>query len=242
MTGEDHPVERVLVVTAHPDDVDFGAAGTVATWTDQGIDVTYCVVTDGDAGGSDLSVDRSEIPGIRRAEQQAAAKEVGVTDLVWLGYPDGKLTVTMELRRDISRVIRQVRPERVVCQWPERNWKSLFASHPDHMAAGEATLCAIYPDSRNPFAFPDLLADHHAPHAVDEVWIMSSSIPDTYVDVTDTFDRKVAALSRHASQMDPSRDVAGFVRAFLAANAAAGGLPEGRLAETFLRLSTSPHR
>src|ERR1700722_18703133 len=98
MPEHERPVERVLVVTAHPDDVDFGAAGTVATWTDQGLAVTYCVVTDGDAGGHDPSVDRADIPGIRRAEQTAAAKEVGVSDLIWLGYPDGQLTVTMELR------------------------------------------------------------------------------------------------------------------------------------------------
>jgi LmbE family N-acetylglucosaminyl deacetylase len=238
----DRPIERALVVTAHPDDVDFGAAGTVALWTDQGIAVTYCVITDGDAGGHDPSVDRSEIPAIRRAEQEAAAKEVGVTDVVWLGYPDGRLTVTMDLRWDISKVIRRVRPDRVVCQWSERNWKSVFASHPDHLAAGEATMCAVYPDARNPFAFLDLPGEHAAPHIVDEVWIMASSNPDTYVDVTDTFDRKVAALRRHVSQMDPDRDVAGFLRAFLGANATAGGLAEGRLAEAFLRLTTGERR
>src|SRR5580658_9189671 len=153
-------VERALVVTAHPDDVDFGAAGTVALWTDQGIEVTYCIVTDGDAGGHDPSVPRSSIAGIRRAEQTAAAKEVGVTDLVFLGYPDGALEVSIDLRWDISRVIRTVRPHRVVCQWPERNWRSIFASHPDHMAAGEATMCAVYPDARNPFAFADLPGEH----------------------------------------------------------------------------------
>jgi len=231
-------VERVLVVTAHPDDVDFGAAGTIATWTDQGIEVTYCVVTDGDAGGHDPAVDRADIPGIRRAEQTAAAKEVGVTDVVFLGYPDGSLTVTVELRWDIARVIRSVRPDRVLAQWPERNWKSMFASHPDHMAAGEATMCAVYPDARNPFAFPNLPGERLPAHVVDEVWMMGSPTPDTWVDVTDTFDRKVAALRRHVSQMDPSRDVSGFLRTFLGANGAAGGLPDGRLAEAFLRLRT----
>jgi LmbE family N-acetylglucosaminyl deacetylase len=233
-------VERALVVTAHPDDVDFGAAGTVALWTDQGIEVTYCIITDGDAGGHDLAVDRADIPAIRRAEQEAAAKEVGVTDVVWLGYPDGQLTVSIDLRRDISRVIRQVRPQRVVSQWPERNWKSIYASHPDHMAAGEATMCAVYPDARNPFAFPDLV--DLAPHVVDEVWIMSSPMPETFVDITDTFDRKVAALRHHVSQLDPDNDVSGFLRGFLAANAAAGDLPEGRLAEAFLRLVTGERR
>jgi LmbE family N-acetylglucosaminyl deacetylase len=231
-----HP--GILVVTAHPDDVDFGAAGSVATWTDQGIEVTYCIVTDGDAGGHDLSVPRSEMPAIRRAEQTAAAKEVGVTDLVWLGYPDGQVTASLPLRRDISRVIRQVRPERIVAQWPERNWARIFASHPDHMATGEATLCAVYPDARNPFAFPELAAEGLDPHVVDEVWVMGSSTPDTYVDVTDTFDRKIAALRCHASQLDPSADFSGFLKAWLTANAQAGGLGEGRLAEAFLRVDT----
>jgi LmbE family N-acetylglucosaminyl deacetylase len=238
----ERPIERALVVTAHPDDVDFGAAGTIATWTDEGIAVTYCVVTDGDAGGHDPTVDRSEIPAIRRAEQEAAAKEVGVSDVVFLGYPDGQLTVTMNLRWDISRVIRRVKPDRVVCQWPERNWRSVFASHPDHMAAGEATLCAVYPDARNPFAFLDLPGEHEPAHVVNEVWIMSAPNPDTYVDVTDTFDRKVAALRRHVSQVDPDRDVAEFLRGFLGANAKAGGLVEGRLAEAFLRLTTGERR
>lgn len=102
-------VERILVVTAHPDDVDFGVAGSVATWTDAGLDVTYCIVTDGEPGGFDLGVSRSEMAEIRRAEQTAAAKVVGVRDLVFLGYPDGRVQPTLELRRDLSRVIRQVR-------------------------------------------------------------------------------------------------------------------------------------
>src|SRR5204863_4811281 len=103
--------ERILTVTAHPDDVDFGAAGSVAAWTAAGAHVTYCVVTDGEAGGFDPSVPRSEIPGIRRAEQAAAAAEVGVKDLIWLGYPDGRLEASLNLRRDLARVIRLVRPE-----------------------------------------------------------------------------------------------------------------------------------
>src|ERR1700737_4101415 len=95
-------IERILVVTAHPDDVDFGAAGSVATWTSQGIDVSYCIVTDGEAGGSDPSVPRSEMAAIRRAEQTAAAECVGVTELTFLGHPDGRVQATIELRRDIS--------------------------------------------------------------------------------------------------------------------------------------------
>jgi LmbE family N-acetylglucosaminyl deacetylase len=231
-------IERVLVVVAHPDDADFGAAGTIATWVDQGIDVSYCLVTDGDAGGFDPLVARAEIPAIRRAEQTTAAKEVGVSDLFWLGYPDGQVVVSLPLRRDIARVIRQVRPQRVVSPSAERYYPRVFASHPDHLAVGEATLCAVYPDARNPFAFPELAAEGLEAHIVDEVWLMASPEPDTYIDVTDTFDRKVAALRAHVSQTGRMDDLAGFLRTWLEASAARGGLAAGRLAEAFRRLDT----
>lgn len=231
-------ISRVLIVTAHPDDVDFGAAGTVAGWVDAGIDVSYCVVTDGDAGGHDPTVPREDMPGIRRAEQCAAAKAVGVTDVHFLGYPDGRLTVCMELRRDIARVIRQVRPERVVSQWPERNWERIFASHPDHMAAGEATLCAVYPDARNRFAFPQLAAEGLEPHTVPEVWLMGAPQPDVFPDVTDHFEQKVSALRCHESQVGGFEDLAGFLRGWLEATAREGGLPEGRMAEAFRAIAT----
>jgi LmbE family N-acetylglucosaminyl deacetylase len=229
----DEGVERVLVVTAHPDDVDFGAAGSVATWTGAGIEVAYCIITDGDAGGFDPAVPRTEIPRIRRAEQTVAAAEVGVTDLEFLGYPDGRLEVTMELRRDISRVIRRVRPQRVLCQSPERNWDRLFASHPDHLAAGEATVCAVYPDSRNPFAFPELLADGFDPWAVSELWVMAQNVPTRFVDITEAVDRKIAALRAHVSQHTDPDGVEAMVRAWLVASGAAAGLAEGRSAEGF---------
>jgi LmbE family N-acetylglucosaminyl deacetylase len=234
--------EQVLIVAAHPDDVEFGAAGTVAGWVDEGRGVTYCIVTDGDAGGFDPSVPRSEIGGIRRAEQTAAAKEVGVSELVWLGYPDGQVEVSLALRRDLARVIRQVRPQLVVSPWPERSWDRVYASHPDHLAVGEATMCAVYPDARNPFAFPELAAEGLDAHIVDEVWAMTAPGSDTYVDVTETFDRKVAALRRHVSQTGRIEDLAGFLRGWLQANAREGGLPEGRLAEVFRRIDTSEFR
>lgn len=230
--------ERILVVTAHPDDVDFGAAGTVAKWVSEGSEVSYCIVTDGDAGGFDDAVDRSEIGPIRRAEQTEAAMAVGVTDLHFLGYPDGRLTPTIELRRDISRVIRQVRPARVVCQSPHRNYQRIFASHPDHLAAGEAALCAVYPDARNPYAHPELAAEGLAAHTVPEVWMMGSAEVDVYVDITDHFDAKITALRCHASQHPDPGGLDARIRAWNGATAEAGGLPEGRLAEAFLRIRT----
>ena len=235
---EETEIQRVLVVTAHPDDVDFGAAGTVATWTKAGIEVTYCIVTDGDAGGFDPDVPRSAIGGIRQAEQRAAAAEVGVTDVRFLGYPDGRLTVSLDLRRDISRVIREVRPQRVLTQSPERNYQRIYASHPDHLATGEATLCAVYPDSRNPFAHPDI-ADLEA-WTVGETWLMASPELAHVVDVTDVYDRKFAALQCHASQLPGvPQDLDTMLRGWLSTNARAAGLPEGRLAEAFQILDTA---
>ncbi|HVE73668.1 MAG TPA: PIG-L deacetylase family protein [Mycobacteriales bacterium] len=234
-------IERALVVVAHPDDVDFGAAGTVATWVDSGVEVTYCCVTDGDAGGFDPDVPRSEIGKIRQAEQRAAAAAVGVTDVRFLGYPDGRLLVSVELRRDISRVIRAVRPQRVLTQSPERNWDRVYASHPDHLAAGEATICAVYPDARNPFAHPELAAEGHEAWTVAEVWVMAAPAPvnNRWVDVTHAFDRKLTALQAHQSQTAHMDDLETMLRGWMSMNAAAAGYAEGQLAEAFRVIDTS---
>ena len=233
-------VERALVVVAHPDDVDFGAGGTVATWTAAGTVVTYCVVTDGDAGGFDPAVPRGEIGGIRQAEQRAAAAALGVDDVRFLGYPDGRLEVTFDLRRDISRVIRQVRPQRVLLQSPERNWERVGASHPDHRATGEAALCAVYPDARNPFTHLELAAEGLDAWTVDEVWVMAGprGTANHYVDVTDVFDRKLAALRAHASQTAHMDDLEGLLRGWNGGQATEAGYPAGRLAESFRVMDT----
>ncbi len=237
---DDSEVERILIVTAHPDDVDFGAAGTIAGWTAAGIDVSYCIVTDGDAGGFDPAVPRSEIPTIRRAEQTEAARLCGVTDVRFLGYRDGELTVTHDLRRDISRVIRQVRPQRLLTQSPERNWDRIQASHPDHLAAGEAAIQAVYPDARNPFAHVSLLRDEGLDAwTVPEVWLMAGAQPTQFVDVTDQFDTKIAALRAHESQTAHMDELPDFIRGWLVRNAAAAGWPEGRLAEAFRVVATA---
>lgn len=236
----DDEIERVLIVTAHPDDVDFGAAGTIAGWTAAGIDVAYCIVTFGDAGGFDPAVPRSEIPHIREAEQRAAAAAVGVKDVTFLGYPDGRVEVTFDLRRDITRQIRRIRPQRLLTHSPVRNMHRIAPSHPDHLATGEATLCAVYPDARNPYAHPELLNDEGLEEwKVLEVWLSGGSEPDHYVDVTDTFDTKIAALMEHASQTAHMEDLSRMLRTGLGANALAASLPEGRLAESFQVISTA---
>ena len=228
-------VERALCVLAHPDDVDFGSSGTVATWTAAGTEVTYCIVTDGDAGGFD-ETPRDRMGPLRRAEQRAAAAAVGVTDVRFLGYPDGRLELTLDLRRDISRVIRQVRPERVLTSSPERFYERIGASHPDHMIVGESTLRAVYPDARNPFAWPELLADEGlAAWTVSEVWLGASPRPDHAVDVTDVIERKWAALSSHASQVAhwPEGQMQHNIGGWMRQTAHRFGLPDGHLAEAF---------
>lgn len=231
-------VKRVLGVFAHPDDVDFSAAGTVARWLADGLAVGYVIITRGDAGGFD-DTPRDQMPGLREAEQRAAAAELGVTDLDFLdGYADGTLTPTIGLRRDITRAIRRFRPDRVVTSSPLRRWERIAGpSHPDHLAAGEATTCAIYPDARNAFAFPELLAEGLEPIVVREVWYAGGPDPDHLVDVTDTYPAKLAALRRHTSQTSHV-DIDSMLRDRMAMTARAGGLPEGRLAEAFTVLRT----
>ena len=195
---EDSEIERVLVVTAHPDDLDFGAAGTIAQWTAMGIEVSYCICTNGDQGGEDPDVPREEMPKIRQREQREAGKVLGVTNIEFLNHRDGYLVPTIELRKQIVREIRKSKPHRMLIQSPERNWDRLFSSHPDHMAAGEAAIQAVYPDARNPFAFEDLLKDEGLePWRVREVWVMSHHAPDHFGGVTETFDKKIAALQAH---------------------------------------------
>ncbi|MGB7051715.1 MAG: PIG-L deacetylase family protein [Acidimicrobiales bacterium] len=231
-------VDRILVVTAHPDDVDFGAAGSVAVWTHAGVEVAYCIVTDGDAGGSDLSVSRTEMAKLRQDEQRKAAATVGVSQVHFLGFPDGRLEPGLELRRAVTAVIRRFRPDRVVTQSPERNWERIYASHPDHLAAGEAAICAVYPDARNPFAFPDLLEEGLEPHLVPELWLMATERADRAIDVTVFFDAKLAALRSHVSQVGDGEQLDQLLRSWMTGTARAAGLPDGALAEAFQVVST----
>jgi LmbE family N-acetylglucosaminyl deacetylase len=182
---------------------------------------------------------RSEMAALRQDEQRAAAAVVGVSDVRFLGHPDGCVQATLDLRRDISRVIRQVQPERVITQSPERNWDFIYASHPDHMALGEAAVDAVYPDARNPFAHPELLEEGLEPWSVPELWIMGpgpgSAAPGSRiaVETTATVDRKVSALMCHKSQLPDPEATAARVRAGALAVGATAGLPEGHSAEVF---------
>lgn len=230
----DAEVERALVVMAHPDDADFGAAGTIAGWVDSGIAVTLLLCTRGEQGGFD-ETPRSEMPAIREREQRAAAAELGVTDVRFLdGWSDGWLEPTWELQRAIVAVIRDVRPQRVLSQSPKRRYQRLQASHPDHLAAGEATVRAVYPAAENRFAWPELIEQGLAPWPVTELWLAAHEESLHAVDITDQFDRKIRALKAHVSQTGHLGDgLEERIRGWNSGNAAAAGLPEGRMAELF---------
>ncbi len=231
----DTEMQRILIVAAHPDDADFGAAGTAATWTDAGIEVTLLCLTHGEQGARP-DADIAAIPALREREQQAASAAVGISDVRWLeGFRDGWVAPTQDLVKEIVRVIRDVRPQRVLCQSPERNYDRLQASHPDHLAAGEATVRACYPAAENPFAWPELHDEEGLPFwHVGEIWLMAHPTPDHVVDITDQFDRKVAALRAHASQTAHRGDeLPTFLRQMSAFMGQRMGLPQDRLGEAF---------
>src|SRR5713101_2833141 len=194
--------KNVLVVSAHPDDPDFGAGGTIAKLAKGGARVTYAIVTDGSQGGEDPKQRDSELVAIREREQKAAARVLGVKKVEFLGYKDGHVSPDLKLRHDIVRMIRKYKPELVITHIPGRVLDApMGASHPDHLAVGEATMAAVYPDSRNPRAFRSLLKEGLQPHVVKEVWIPYWTLGDYFVDISKTLDLKLAALKKHKSQV-----------------------------------------
>lgn len=176
---------------------------------------------------------------LRRDEQRAAAKEVGVRSITFLGYPDGRLEVSQALRRDLTRAVRAVRPQLVLAPSPERWWERIQASHPDHLAVGEAAACAVYPDARNPFAHPELLDEGLEPHVVGELWLMASPVRNVAVEITAAFERKIAALLCHRTQIGDPDAIVARVQAGAATAAQDAGMPDGALAEVFRRVRTS---
>jgi LmbE family N-acetylglucosaminyl deacetylase len=194
--------ERVLVVSAHPDDPEFSAGGSVAKLAKDGAQVTYVIVTDGSQGGEDPKQKDSDLAGIRQKEQRAAAKVLGVKKVEFLGYKDGHLSHDLKLRRDIVRMIRKHKPELVITHLPGRLLDGpMGGSHPDHIAVGEATFAAVYPDSRNPRAFRSLLKEGFEPHVVKEVWVPYWTNGDFFVDISTTLDQKMESLKKHKSQV-----------------------------------------
>lgn len=222
-------ITRALVIAAHPDDIDFGSGATVAALTDAGVDVTYCLVTSGDAGGFELDHSREAMIARREQEQRDAARVVGVTEVRYLKHCDGYVAPTHELVSQLVGVMREVQPHVIISQHPQRNWDRLQASHPDHLAVGEATVRAVYPAVENPFAYPDLA--HLQAFRVGQLWMMGApaDLVNMHVDVTDTVERKLEALHKHNSQHPDPGAMDDRVRSGLEANH-----PDtGRAAEVF---------
>lgn len=194
---------RVLVVLAHPDDPEFYCGGTIARWAASGRDITYCLLTRGDKGSDDDSLSTQELAEIREVEQRAAAKTLGVHEVMFLNELDGYVLPTLDLRRDIVRVIRQVKPQVVVTCDPTNFFpSSTYINHADHRAAGQATLDAVYPAARSSLYFPELSQEEGLqPYKVREVYIAGAQHPNITVDITDFFSQLVAALGEHRSQI-----------------------------------------
>ena len=199
--------ESAMVIVAHPDDAEFTVAGTVAAWTAAGCRVTYVICTDGNTGSHEPGMTRDRLADIRRAEQRAACAALGVGEVVFLGYDDGQLQPTLDLRRDLVRVIREHKPETLIAWDPTSLLISdEYINHPDHRAAAQAALDAAAPASAMPLLWPET----GAPHRVRQVYIFGNEKPNVWVDVTDTIERKINALKQHASQMgdwDPTEMV-----------------------------------
>jgi LmbE family N-acetylglucosaminyl deacetylase len=194
--------DRVLVVSAHPDDPEFSAGGSVAKFAMDGAEVTYVIVTDGSQGGEDPDQKDSDLAAIRQKEQRAAARVLGVKKVEFLGYKDGHLTHDLKLRRDIVRMIRKYKPDLVITHLPGRLLDApMGGSHPDHIAVGEATFAAVYPDSRNPRAFRSLLKEGYPAFVVKELWVPYWTSGDYFVDITKTLDLKMQSLKKHKSQV-----------------------------------------
>jgi LmbE family N-acetylglucosaminyl deacetylase len=204
MTEEEQqePYRRAMVVVAHADDAEFGCSGTVAKWCQEGMEVVYVIVTDGSKGIEDRGISSETLVKMRQQEQCDAGKILGLKDVVFLGYPDAYLQPTLEVRRDITREIRRHKPDVLITTNPTRQLIGTgYIGHPDHFAAGEAALSAVFPAARDHLTFPELLEEGLEPHKVREVLITGHDQPDKWIDVTDSIDTAVEALLAHTSQL-----------------------------------------
>ncbi len=200
--SKEQPYKRGMVVVAHADDAEFGCAASVARWVREGMEFVYVLCTDGSKGTSDRNITSEQLVEIRKQEQINAGRVLGLKDVVFLGYPDGYLQPTLDLRRDISREIRRFRPDILITTSPTRTLTGTgYLGHPDHFAAGEAALSAVYPAARDHLTFPELLEEGLEPHKVREVLIIGHDISNKWVDVTSGIDFAIQALLEHKSQV-----------------------------------------
>jgi LmbE family N-acetylglucosaminyl deacetylase len=228
------PLDRALVIFSHPDDAEFGAAATIAHLVAAGARVDYVVTTDGGKGTDDPAITSAQLTATREAEQRAAADLLGVSEIVHLGYPDGYLTPTLDLRRDIVRQIRRFRPDLVIAQNPVRRQDgNPFVGHPDHLATGEATLAAVYPAARDRLNFPELLEEGLEPWKVRQVLVTGVEHPNLFLDVSATFELGLQAIFAHVSQIADRAAVEQRMRERTAEIGEPVGLP---LAHAFLSI------
>ncbi len=193
---------RVLVICAHPDDAEFVCGGTVARWAAEGHEVTFCLVTNGDKGSDDPAMTHARMQEIRRAEQARSAEILGVREVIWMGREDGVVVADLDLRRDLVRVMRQVRPDIVICGDPSVYWQgNEYINHPDHRAVAEAAMAALFPAAGNRLYFPELLEEGLEPYKITQIYVASPGQADTWIDITDFMEVKIDALRAHASQM-----------------------------------------
>jgi LmbE family N-acetylglucosaminyl deacetylase len=235
---QEYKARSVLVVVAHPDDAEFMSAGTIGKWASEGKEINYVLCTAGDKGSSDPKMSSAKLAEIRRVEQREACNRLGVKELVFLNYEDGVLQNTLGLRRDIVREIRRFKPDVVLCQDPTTRWSNQgYINHPDHRAAGDATLDSVYPSARDRMVFPELLCEGFEPHKVIEVYLGGTNTPDVFVDIEDSIHLKVAALKAHVSQVGdgPRPDRPGWdLETVIRERAAAVGEPGGlKFAESY---------
>ena len=219
---------------AHPDDAEFSAGGTIARWVGAGTVVDYCLCTRGDKGTDDPDAKPADVAAVREREQLAAAKVLGVRSVRFLGHPDGVLENTLSLRRDIVAVIRELKPDAVICPDPMRRYGPTFSNHPDHRAAGDAALDAVFPSARDPLVFPQLRRTGLQPHRVKEVFVANpANEPTVAVDISTTLETKITALREHRSQVTEER-----LREFIPQRAAEMGQAAGlAAAELFYRIA-----
>ena len=222
--------QTILVVTPHPDDAEGGAGGTIAKWTSEGKKVVLVVCTNGDKGTSDRAISPEELAATREKEQLNAAKVLDIAQVVFLRFPDQNLEDCVDFRKALVRQIRKHRPDLVLTIDPNRP----YIRHRDHYMTGRVTLDAVFPYARDHLAFPDLLDEGLEPFNVREVWLFRSEHPDTYIDITDTFETKMDSLYCHVSQMSRPRDVASSRSRERAAET--GKAIGGGLAEAFKRI------
>ncbi len=236
---------HIVVTAAHHDDIEFGVAGSVARWIrEEGATVTYVIITDGGAGSNEPDMARKQLVDLRYHEQLEAAARVGVYDVRFLGYPDGCLEATLALRRDITRIIRETKPYRVVCQDPSTIFvHRAYVNHPDHRAAGEASAYAVFPSAETRPIFPELLAEGYEPHKVGELYLNLTQEPTHYHDISSTIDLKMAALSAHVSQIGEGDDFENGAKKWLMqANRDGGSLVGVEYAEHFRVLKFDEER